>query len=125
MPCVSIAYIIETLEADDSGVSNGALNEAIRQAVGANVVQLPPRSIDRYGIVHFGAPNYTGSLDAARTLLLPKHSLNIFQVGRNDWLVVIYLSEPAQALPAPCWEGEASTAEVALCIAAMKARVDR
>lgn len=126
MACISISYIIDTLERPETGVSNEALDEAIRQAAGANVVRLPPRPIDRYGFVNFGAPNYTGSLDAARTLLLPKHILNINQTGERSWLVTIFLREPAfPGRRPPCWEGEARTAEVALCIAAMKARVDR
>lgn len=64
------------------------------------------------------APRYTGSIDAARALLLPEHSFGgLAQVSPRDWYMLICSRTDLHAR----WEGEAATAENAICIAALKA----
>lgn len=65
------------------------------------------------------SPLYTASIDAARTLILPEHSFGgLAQVSPADWLMMIFSRTYGRAR----WEGEAPTAELAICIAALKAR---
>lgn len=64
-------------------------------------------------------PDPTASLDAARTLILPEHSFGgLAQVSPHDWIMMIFSRSDSKAR----WEGEAPTAELAVCIAALKAR---
>lgn len=70
---------------------------------------------------YFGAaPYFTKSIDDARRLILPGHSFGgLAQVSPNDWLMMIFSRIDSRAR----WEGEAPTAELAICIAALKARL--
>lgn len=85
----------------------------------------PDRELDR-AIANFLRPDlksasppfFTGSLDTSRTLILPEHSFGgLSQISPNDWLMMIFSRTDSRAR----WEGEASTAELAVCIAALKA----
>lgn len=89
----------------------------------------PDRSIDAAiqkivggRVLHIGAGGltnaFTGSLDAARTLMDPSHSFGgLAQVSPRDWIMVIFDRHDDSGR----WEGEARSAELAICIAALKA----
>lgn len=63
--------------------------------------------------------DFTGSIDAARTLILPEYSFGgLSQISPRDWIMLIFSRTDSHAR----WEGEASTAEAAICIAALRAR---